>query len=186
MNNRSKRTFRPGAEAMEGRCLATAGVAEASVGLHALAAQRVSERALVRAERGAAHVHPAANSGSGPSGAAGVIRLGLPQNFLDYGVVTLWNNSRTTASFTVSASTFQNGRPFSFILQSGQVQSFFAPVVGTSVPVFRVRFNANPANVFTLANENIVFQGPGYTPSATAGWPYRIDLGPNGYYTATI
>jgi hypothetical protein len=122
----------------------------------------------------------------GPNGGLGLIRLGLPNGFLDYGVVTLWNNTRTVTSFWVSASTFNNGQYYRFALAPGQVRSFYAPVVRAQVPLFRVSFNSNATGPIGLPNENIVFESPFYRPAGTAGWPYAINFGVKGYFVTQI
>ncbi len=187
MSTRAKRTFRPEAESIEGRCLAAAQLMTAGVGIHALEAHPHAARAAIQATRHPAHpVRPGGQNLGGPNGGLGLIRLGLPGNFLDYGVVTLWNNTRTTVSFSVSASTYHNGQYYPFTFRPGQVQSFYAPVVNGGVPLFQVRFNTNPYNPIALPNSNIVFESPGYRPSGTAGWPYAIGLNANRYYLTGI
>lgn len=186
MRSRVKRSFRPGAEGLDERCLTTVQAWTAGLGVQTLAAPRHHEARVPNP----ALRHPRAlvQPGTGPNGGLGLIRLGLPSSFLDYGVVTLWNNTRTTAAFSVSASTFRNGQFYPFLLRPGQVQSFFAPVVNGNVPQFLVRFPANPRNAMALPlpYQNIVFESPSYLPSGTAGWPYAIGYGVNGYSIKTI
>lgn len=129
---------------------------------------------------------PDPNPGSGPNGGMGLIRLGLPSGFLDYGVVSLWNNTNTTVTFGISASTYRNGQTFFFTFRPGQNQSFYAPVVNGIKPLFQVTFNSDPRNSIPLPQQNIVFESPRYVPQGTAGWPYAIGYGVNGYFLTQI
>ena len=109
----------------ESRQLATAGFAgAAAVAHHGLAHQPNAHHPAIVAEanRGAARfpVFPYPGlKGVGPGLGHGLIRLALPFNFHDYGVVTIWNNTRTIVNFGVSASTFNNGNFYGFTLNPG-------------------------------------------------------------------
>lgn len=129
---------------------------------------------------------PGPVTGTTPNGGIGLIRLGLPAGFIDFGVVSLWNNTNTTVTFGISASTYRNGQTFFFTFRPGQNQSFYAPVVNGVKPLFLVRFNSAPNNVIPLPDQNIVFESPRYVPQGTAGWPYAIGIGVNGYFITTI
>lgn len=204
MIRRASRAFRPLAEVVERRDLAT-------VGIHA-AAVRAATAAHPHAAAKPAHVHkpvvvhphgpvkpavvkqvhpvpPKVTSTNlpriGPGLGKGLLTLSLPTSYSDYGVVTLWNNTRTTLTAQVSASTYNNGNTYSFSFNPGQVRSFYAPVVNGTLPVFQVGFGAGSA-VTTLPQDNVVFEALGWVPSATAGWPYAINFGPNGYVISAI
>jgi hypothetical protein len=201
MSNRVKRSFRPDAESVEERCVATAHTLAAGAELHDMAARhRANRAALVLARHPqtqaatgsfghgggpaladrpeiaafrAPRRHAPPRSGPGPvtppNAGNGLIRLGLPSGYLDYGVVSLWNNTNTTVTFAISASTYRNGQAFFFTFRPGQNQSFFAPVVNGFKPLFQVSFQPNLSNPIPLAQENIVFESPRYFPQGTAG-----------------
>jgi hypothetical protein len=186
MSCRMERAFRPGAERVESRELTTGGL------VGHVAAPAIVHHATIHA---AVH-HPPPRlphfpypglPGVGPGIGKGLVRLALPRTFGDFGVVTLWNNTNTTVSFAVSASTFNNGLYYPFTLRSGQVRSFFAPVakVTQTMPVFQVRFGPGSVPV-VLPQDNLVFEASTYIPAGTAGWPYAINLGPNGYSISAI
>jgi hypothetical protein len=212
MNSRGKRGYQPGVEKVEERCAATAHLVSAALALHAAAARRHLAHARPAEVPRGHHVHwPAASKGThsiaspivttpaapslptamslppGTGGGGITVHFRLPYNFKDWAVVTLWNNTSNTVSFTVSASTFQNGQYFPFTFQSGQSGSFFAPVVVPGqAPLFQVSFSPGSANPIPLSNENIVFESNSYVPSSTAGWPYAINFGVNGYSLSSI
>ncbi|AGA27170.1 hypothetical protein [Singulisphaera acidiphila] len=220
MSDRAKRAFRPSAECVEERCVATAHTLAAGAELHAMAARHradraamvlarlpqfqaptaaaqgsgpaaIAERSTIEALRAPRRFprprpNPNPNPGSGPNGGMGLIRLGIPNGFLDYGVVSLWNNTGTTLTFGISASTYRNGQTFLFTFRPGQNQSFYAPVVHGEKPLFQVTFNTDARNPITLPQQNIVFESPRYVPQGTAGWPYAIGNGVNGFTITTI
>src|SRR5262249_55471838 len=139
MNHGAKRAYRPGVEGIEERCVTAAGLTAAGLGVHAAAAFRGAGHGGVGAAGAAlSQAPPGLLRPGGPNGGMNLIKLGLPSNFLDYGVVTLWNNTNTVATFAISASTFRNGQFFTFTLRRGEHQSFFAPVVNGTLPLFQV------------------------------------------------
>jgi hypothetical protein len=191
MKRSAKRSFRPVAECCEDRCVATAHLAAAAFDLHALSAahHRVTHPAFHTSRpQHHHHQHKPAGQPSSPGqvGTPGMLHFRLPSNYLDYGVVTIWNNTNAPATFQLSASTFNNGQFYPFTLPSGGVQSYFAPVVNGQAPLFQVSFNANRSNPIPLPQENIVFQSSTWVPTGTAGWPYAIGFGVNGYDVAPI
>src|SRR6516165_1294742 len=111
-----KRAFRPGCERVEDRFLATGGMA----GPHAFTSPHALVPFVAHHAVGAAFSPPPSPIKGGLG--HGLIRLALPFNFQDYGVITLWNNTTTTVNFQVSASTFGNGAFYPFTLRSGQHQ----------------------------------------------------------------
>jgi hypothetical protein len=167
--------------------VATAHVALAAVELHAFQVAHLRQELLLESAK-LHHHHPGHPGPSLPASplAPGQLHFRLPSNFVDWGVVTLWNNTNAPVTFTVSASTFNNGQFYPFTLQSGQNQSYFAPVVAGNAPLFQVSFSPNNANAIPLSNDNIVFESTSYVPAGTAGWPYAIGFGVNGYFISQI
>lgn len=165
---RSAKAFRPAVEGVESRELAAGGLA-------GLAAHPAGPHTM----------KPAIHSEIGPGLGHGLVRLTMPYNFQNYGVVSIWNNTYTRVTFLASASTYQNGTPYSFTLFPGQVRSFYAQELNGFLPTFEVSFGRGaPWTVLPL--ENKVFDGPGYVPNGTAGWPYAINIGVNGYYISYV
>ena len=97
--------------------------------------------------------------------------------------MTIWNNTNDKTFFSVGAN--NNGTLYPFVLNPGQFRSFYAPKVGSNLPVFAVSFG-NGSPLIPLPKENLVYEVKGYVPSGTAGWPYAINLGVNGYYLSYI
>ncbi len=197
MSNRSRRMFLPCVEGVEQRCAATADLAGAAVAAHAfeIHAQAIPHHQtahpfLMRGQQHLRHrPHSGPVTGSMPTtivNGSGTFHFRLPPTYLDWGVVTLWNNTNGQVTFGVSASSYNNGQYYSFTLNSGQRQSFFAPVVNNQAPLFRVSFSPNYANPISLPQDNIVFESPNYVPQATAGWPYAINFGLNTYSISQI
>ncbi len=186
MSRANRTTFRPEAEGIEDRVLTTGGL----MGLHAPHPAIVHHG--ITAQGGGHHHHAPQppppdrpGGGIGPGLGAGLVRLALPGNYLDYGVVTIWNNTPTQASFSVGASTFNNGQLYPFLLNPGQFKSFYAPKIGPELPLFAVSFG-NGSPLIPLPQDNLVFEAKSYVPAGTAGWPYAINLGVNGYYMSYI
>jgi hypothetical protein len=207
MSRVSRHAFRPEARLLEGRELTTAGVGSlaaahaAQVHAHhaAVVAAREAHRIQVQAHHAAvapaaAHGHahkptlpPSGRPGIGPGLGRGLVRLALPGSFGDFGVVSIWNNTLSTANFSVSASTFNNGLYYPFSLAPGQVRSFYAsvaPVTGT-LPVFQVSFGLGTPSI-ALPQDNLIFETKSWVPNGTAGYPYAINFGVNGYYLSYI
>lgn len=210
MNRSHSSAFRPTLERVEPRNLATAGLHGAiSAVPHvavAVAPSHAQEYHAAIAQAATAHLHqtpfhvdpgpghktgprfpPSGRPGIGPGIGNGLVRLSLPGNHGDFGVVTLWNNTFRNVSFTVSASTLNNGIAYPFSLRPGQFRSFYASVIPGSqfLPVFRVGFGSSGESR-ALPQDNVVFEARGWVPSGTAGWPYAINLGVNGYYISLI
>lgn len=211
--DRLVRSFRPTAEACERRDLAAGlapghGLAVEAARLHH--AEVLAERytAYVRAHSHATAPAVAASTGNvatgvvapapgvptapagsrpgiGPGLGKGLVRLALPYSYGDFGIVTLWNNTSNRVGFNASASTYQGGRSQFFVLNPGQYKSFYASVVNGTQPAFTFNFGA-AGEVVTTPLDNIVFEGPGFVPSGTAGYPYAINDGVNGYYLSYI
>lgn len=182
MSRGDRRAFRPLGEEVEGRALTTGGLLG---GWHAPAPAHhgfVKAAGLPRLRQSSE-----ARLAIGPGIGQGLLRLNLPFTFVDYGVVTLWNNTNTVVPFAISASTFRGGQPFPFLLGPGQFHSFFAPVAPVTgvPPVFLVGFDPWSAPT-VLPQVNLVYEAPNYIPSATAGFPYAINFGPYGYTISRI
>ena len=204
-----QRAFRPCGEAFEARSLATAGAAGAVAGWGAraeaiherLAARRAevlairAEAVAARAERVGAHAEGTMTAFGGgrhrpappigPGLGRGLVRLALPLHYLDYGVITVWNNTFSTVNLTVGASTFANGQAFPFAIRSGQFRSFYAPVIDGVEPVFGVTFDPT-VDPILVSKVNVVFEEPAYFPPGKAGRPYSINFGVNGLYLSYI
>ena len=177
---RSSRGYRPSVERVEGRELAAGGLTG-----HAVAAERAGlGRLETRVARYPNFPYPGL-PGVGPGLGHGLTRLSLPLSYGDYGVITLWNNTRTAVQFTVSASTYQNNTPYLFALYPGALRSFYAPVANDAMPAFTVGFGSGGVTT-VLPMDNLVFEGSGYVPASTAGWPYAINFGFNGYSISAV
>ena len=53
------------------------------------------------------------------------------------------------------------------------------------LPLFVVSFGKG-APLIPLPQDNLVFEASTYVPAGTAGWPYAINLGVNGYKISYI
>lgn len=192
-NRKANRTFQPSAEGVEERVLTTAGLAEG--GVHeAIIARRemiAERREAVMEKRASAFVTREGIRSLdvppiGPGLGKGLLRITLPFNHADYGVISIWNNTNTRVTFQVGASTHQNGAFQSFTLFAGRTQSYFAfSTINGDPPVFQVRL-PNQAEPYILNNVNVVFQPNGYYAPAKAGYPYAIGIGVNGYNLSYI
>src|SRR3954454_14530072 len=153
MSQRQSRSFRPAVDRAEDRFLATVHPLASHLGAHAVAATirhaaHVQQHdGLITAEGMKSH-HKAhqprpshgrppviLNGGGGGQG-------GLPSNYNDWGVITIWNTTNQRVTFSISASTYQAGKYFNFTLRPGQFQSYYAAFSDTkNVPAFRVSFD---------------------------------------------
>ena len=210
MNRSHSSAFRPTLERVESRNLATAGlhgaispvhhatiaVAQSHNQEHHLAITKIATShhqqtpihvARAPGHNGGPHFPPSGRPGIGPGIGNGLVRLALPGSYGDFGVVTLWNNTFSNVSFTVSASTFNNGIAYPFTLRPGQFRSFYASVTpgSQSLPVFQVGFGSAGESL-ALPQDNVVFEARSWVPSGTGGWPYAINFGVNGYYISLI
>ena len=188
MRNRERYTFRPGLETVEDRCLAAAhGIAGLAAGgtLHG-AAQVAATVPAVQAR----HAVPSITAGGKiVVFGSGQGQGGLPANYIDWGVITLWNTTSSRVTFSVSASTYQGGRYFNFTLKPGQCQSYYAAFSANQMaPAFRVSFDTiHQFNAILLSDENIVFEKRSWYPAAgTEGRPYAIANSVSGLYLTPI
>ena len=184
MSRRDRRAFQPNAEGIEDRVLTTGGLS-GLLAHHPAPAHGI----VMEGKPSQPHHHgPTAHGGPpliGPGLGQGLVRLALPGSYLDYGVVTIWNNTPAQVTFGVGASTFKNGQLFPFTLNSGQFRSFYAAKIGPMLPLFVVSFGKG-APLIPLPQDNLVFEASAYVPAGTAGWPYAINLGVNGYKISYI
>jgi hypothetical protein len=113
----------------------------------------------------------------------------LPSNFHDWGVISLWNTTTHRVTFSVSASTFQNGRYFNFTLRPGGFQSYYATFDAfNNAPIFHVSFDpVSRTNSIQLSDINTVFQRNNWFPwMGTEGKPYAIATNVSGLYLTPI
>ena len=179
-NRKASRTFQPCAEGVEERVLTTAGLTAAGVHEIRLARQQMiaETRATAFAKREgirALDVPPI-----GPGLGQGLLRITLPSNHVDYGVISIWNNTNTRVTLLVGASTHQGGAYQAFTLMPGRTQSYYAlSTMNGDSPIFQVRLPGQ-SEPLTLTKVNVVFQQFGYYAPAKAGYPYAINFGVNG------
>jgi hypothetical protein len=113
----------------------------------------------------------------------------LPSNFRDWGVITIWNSTTHRVTFSVSASTFQNGRYFNFTLRPNGFQAYYAKFDAfNNAPFFHVSFDPiNRTNSIQLSDINTVFQRNNWFPAVgTEGKPYAIATDVSGLYLTPI
>jgi len=178
MSQVKRRAFRPRAEEIEDRVLTTAGITSHVAPPHGILAETLH----ASHHKATSWVVPPV---IGPGLDGGLVRLALPGNYLDYGVVTIWNNTLYPATIGVGANTYNHGTIYAFTLQPGTNKSFYAPRIGHALPTFAVSFGPG-APLIPLPQDNLVFESTGYVPSGTAGYPYAINLGPHGYQLSYI
>jgi hypothetical protein len=199
MSPRQSRAFRPGLDRAEDRFLATVHPLATHLGAHVAAmvhrpAHIQDQTGLITAEgiknRNKAHF-PRPTHGRPPvvMFGGGGTQGGLPSNFHDWGVITIWNTTNQRVTFSISASTYQSGKYFNFTLRPGQFQSYYATFSATNnVPVFRVSFDPiNRFNSIQLSNTNTVFESSRWYPAVgTEGYPYAIATNVSGLYLTPI
>jgi len=120
---------------------------------------------------------------------AGPTQGALPNNFQNWGVISIWNTTNQRLTFSVSASTYNNGRFFNFTLRPGAYQSYYAAFDQfDNAPQFRVSFDPiNKTNPTAVSDLNVVFERMRWFPKAgTEGRPYAIAVNVSGYYLTQI
>ena len=178
MRNRRTVTFRPDLQRIEDRCLASVHPLVSHAGLHGLAGQADAHAVAVHPFH-TGHVVVMAGGGQGA----------LPSNYHDWGVITIWNTTNQRVTFSVSASTYQNGRYYNFTLRPGAYQAYYATFdANNNPPFFHVSFDPiNRTNSIQLSDLNIVYQRRNWYPwVGTEGRPYAIATDVSGLYLTTI
>jgi len=180
MKKRPSQTFRPSAEAIEERLLTTVLPVSPSAGI---AAARFQMRGTINASPRVAPVrgnpspvvtfgHPQGGLGGGPQ------RVDSTADYMNWGVITIWNKSSAPVTYSVAASTYDNGRFYNFSLRPGGRQAFYAPFGGsfTSAPAFFVSFDTiQRSNAMQVTDINVVNESPRWVPRVgTEGRPYAI------------
>lgn len=105
------------------------------------------------------------------------------------GAISLWNTTGHRITFSVSASTFQNGRYFNFTLRAGQHQVYYAAYDRfNNAPAFRVSFDPiHQSNPTLVSDINTVFERVRWYPwIGTEGRPYAIATSVSGLYLTPI
>lgn len=101
-----------------------------------------------------------------------------PAANVNYGLITIKNATLAAVTFSISASTYQNGKFFNFTLNPGQSQVYYAPYGGplNSAPSFQVSFDtAQQRYAIQLSDVNTVFASSKWTPTdVSQGRPYEI------------
>ncbi len=183
MKKRPSQTFRPSAEAIEERLLTTVLPMSPPVGV---AAARFHMRGSINAPPRIAPVrgnpfpvitfgHHRPGHGHGPFGGW---RSDSTADYMNWGVITIWNKSTATVTYSVGASTYDNGRFHNFSLRPGGRQAFYAPFGGSfnSAPAFFVSFDTiQHGNAMQVSDINVVNESPRWVPRVgTEGRPYAI------------
>lgn len=180
MKKRRSQVFRPSAEAIEGRLLTTVLPLAPGAGVTAAAA-RFQMRFGLNAPPRMAPIR----GGLPPSMPLGPHRGGLgpwrapsTADYMNWGVITIWNKSSAPVTFAASASTYDFGRFQNFTLRPGGYQAFYAPFGGpfNSAPSFYVTFDPiQRTNTIQIDDMNVVNESPRWIPRVgTEGRPYAI------------
>jgi hypothetical protein len=199
MNHRVSRAFRPALDRVEDRCLASVHPLVSHLGVHAVTAsihhpaRAAHQPGPITAEGFMGHHKP--QHARPPHGRPPVVlnggggQGGLPSNYHDWGVITIWNTTNQNVAFSISASTYQSGQPYNFTLRPGQFQSYYASFGNShSAPVFRVGFNVNQPNYANPVPQiNTIFENQNWYPAVgTEGYPYAIASNGSGLYLTPI
>lgn len=178
MSNRRSCTFRPNLETAEDRCLATVHPLVAHVAEHALGGQVHGPVAQPK------HIGNVIVMDGGPGGQGQ-----LPSGYRDWGVITIWNSTNHRVTFSISASTYQNGRYFNFTLRPGGHQAYYATFDSfNNQPAFHVSFDTiHQSNSVQLSDINTVFERNNWIPRVgDEGRPYAIAIDVSGFYLTPI
>ncbi len=120
----------------------------------------------------------------GPGG-----QLGRPAGYRDWGVITIWNLTSTRVTFSISASTYQNGRYYNFTLRPNTYQAYYATFDSFgNQPTFNMSFDPiHRTNSVMVTDINTVFQRNNWYPRfGFEGRPYAIAIDVSGYYLTPI
>ncbi|MGC8642885.1 MAG: hypothetical protein ACP5XB_23760 [Isosphaeraceae bacterium] len=178
MKSRHSVSFRPDLQHVEDRFLATVHPLVSHAGLPGLAGQAH-----------AAAVHPLHSGHIVMMAGGGSRQQGLPANYHDWGLISIWNTTNQRLTFSVAASTFQNGRYFNFTLPPRGYQVYYATYDSSgNQPYFNVSFDPiHRTNAIQISDINTVFQRRNYYPwMGTEGRPYAIASGVSGLYLTPI
>jgi hypothetical protein len=113
----------------------------------------------------------------------------LPRSYHDWGVISIWNTTNQRLTFSVAASTYQNGRYFNFVLRPGQYQAYYATYDPyNNAPTFHVSFDPiHQTNPVVVSDLNTVFERRSWYPRVgTEGRPYAIAVDVSGYHLTPI
>ncbi len=113
----------------------------------------------------------------------------LPGGYQNWGAITLWNSTTHRVTFSVSASTYQNGRYFNFTLRPGAHQVYYAAYDQfNNAPVFHVSFDPiHQSNAVQLSDINTIFERVRWYPGiGDEGRPYAIATDVSGLYLTPI
>jgi hypothetical protein len=188
MRNRVSRSLQPVLEGTENRCLATVHPLMVHLGIHPLVAH--VNRLPHSPPRWAAHPGPLGSSQPvirmfGGGGSQGT----LPSNYQDWGVISIWNSTNHRVTFSASASTYQDGRYFTFTLRPGGHQTYYAAFDQFgNAPAFHVSFDPiHRSNPTLIADINTVFEKLNWFPkTGTEGRPYAIATDVSGRFLTPI
>lgn len=175
MKKRPSQIFRPRAEAVEERLLMTVFGESAAAGVAAARFQMgVSVNAPPRVAPVRGNPAPVVTLGRhGPGGGGG-----STANYMNWGVITIWNKSSVPVTYSVAASTYDFGRFQNFFLRPGGRQAYYAPFGGSfdSAPTFFVGFDPiRRSNAIQISDINVVNESPRWFPRVgTEGRPYAI------------
>ncbi|AMV36706.1 hypothetical protein [Planctomyces sp. SH-PL62] len=201
MQARRTRAIRPNGEQMEGRLLTAAFPSmRAAMAERAMLRNRPIDPALRTPPRRAPGV-----TVPGPNGPRTTIGAGFlgnqgprinrpvapaPVANVNYGLITITNTTEATITFSVSASTFENGRFYDFTLKAGQSQVYFSRFGGPfdSAPTFQASFDtAERRNAIQLAEVNTVYASTRWVPSdPSLGRPYAIVADAGGLHIVPV
>jgi len=181
MKKRASQVFRPSAEAIEERLLTTVLPWSPGAGVGPPAA-RFQMRFGVNAPPRVAPVRgnpaPVVTLGPHRGGPGGLGRPESTADYMNWGVITIWNKSNAVVTYSVGASTFDSGRFQNFTLRPGGRQAFYAPFGGSfnSAPAFFVSFDTiQRSNAMQVTDINVVNESPRWFPRVgTEGRPYAI------------
>lgn len=180
MKKRPSQTFRPSAEAVEERLLTTvlpwsppAGGGPPAARFH----MRLQVNSPPRTAPVRGNPAPVFTFGQ-PRGGPGFGRPDSTADYMNWGVITIWNKSNAPVTYGVAASTHDFGRFQNFTLRPGGRQAFYAPFGGSfdSAPSFFVTFDPiQRTNTLQISEINVVNESPRWVPRVgTEGRPYAI------------
>ena len=120
MRRRHSLAFRPALEQAEDRCLATVHPLVSHLGAHGLAGQVARRLRLIPSTHGSVVIDGRRRPGA--------VRASFRRTITNWGAISLWNTTNHRVTFSVSASTYQNGRYFNFTLRPGTASGLLRDV----------------------------------------------------------